>query len=158
MPECVRNSMDTEIQQAYTDTFEHSFDDKGRITVPKEWRRDGFETVLHVIPSSEGCLKVYPGSYLGKKRALLDEEKASINDPRRKALEVLASGIQQVSPDSHHRISIKEKFRQRAALEAKAQTALVGKFDHFEIWNHRKWAEKQEGELTLEAAADLAGF
>jgi len=34
----------------------------------------------------------------------------------------------------------------------------VGKFDHFEIWNHRKWAEKQEGELTLEAAADLAGF
>lgn len=150
--------METTIQQAYTDTFEHSFDDKGRVTVPKEWRREGFETVLHIIPSREGCLKVYPGSYLGKKRALLDEEKAPISDPRRKALEVLASGIQQVSPDSHHRISIKEKFRQQAALKTKEAAALVGKFDHFEIWNHGTWSDNQENELTLEAAAELAGF
>ncbi len=150
--------MEPAIQQAYTDTFEHSFDDKGRVTVPKEWRREGFETVLHIIPSKEGCLKVYPGSYLGKKRALLDEEKAPISDPRRKALEVLASGIQQVSPDAHHRLSIKEKFRQRASLEAKAAAALVGKFDHFEIWNHASWSAMQQDELTLEAAAELAGF
>jgi MraZ protein len=150
--------MESAIQQAYTDTFEHSFDEKGRITVPKEWRGEGFEGVLHIIPSREGCLKVYPGSYLGKKRAQLDEEKAALSDPRRKALEVLASGIQQVSPDGHHRISIKEKFRQHAVLEPKAQAALVGKFDHFEIWNHGTWSDKQEDELTLEAAAELAGF
>ncbi|MEM6821151.1 MAG: division/cell wall cluster transcriptional repressor MraZ [Verrucomicrobiota bacterium] len=148
--------METVIQQAYTDTFEHNFDEKGRITVPKEWRGSGFEDVLHVIPSKEGCLKVYPGSYLGRKRAVLDEEKAPLDDPRRKALEVLAASIQQVSPDSNHRISIKEKFRDRAQLKKAA--ALVGKFDHFEIWDAKAWSAHSADELTLEEAAKLAGF
>lgn len=148
--------METTLQQAYTDTFEHSFDEKGRITLPKEWRRDGFEKVLDLIPSSEGCLKVYPGSYLGNKRKQLDEEKAPVKDPRRKALEILAANIQQVSPDSNNRLSIKEKHRKRAGLGK--QVALVGKFDHFEIWDTEAWAKQQQVEMTLEEAADLAGF
>ena len=148
--------MEFAIQQTYTDTFEHSFDDKGRITVPKEWRGDGFESRLHVIPSKEGCLKVYPGSYLANKRKRLDEDGAPINDPKRKALESLASIIQQVSPDSNHRISIKEKFRQRVGLSKNA--ALVGQADHFQIWDAKKWADRGGDELTLEEVAEQAGF
>lgn len=148
--------MEAAIQQTYTDTFEHSFDDKGRITVPKEWRGDGFESRLHVIPSKEGCLKVYPGSYLARKRAALDESGASLEDPKRKALEALASIIQQVSPDSNHRIAIKEKFRQRAGLSKNA--ALVGRSDHFQIWDADQWSKRGGDELTLEEVAEQAGF
>lgn len=148
--------MEAEIQQSYTDTFEHSFDDKGRITIPKEWRGDGFEAVLHVIPSKEGCLKVYPGSYLANKRKHLDKEGAAIDDPKRLALESLASIIQQVTPDSNHRISIKEKFRQRAGLIKNA--TLVGRSGHFQIWDTTKWAEQGGDDLTLEEVAKLAGF
>jgi len=143
-------------RQAYTDTFEHSFDEKGRITVPKEWRGDGFEEILHVIPSKEGCLKVYPGSYLTRKQTRLDEEQAPLDDPRRKALEALATIIQQVSPDANHRIGIKEKFRQRAGLTKSA--VLAGRSDHFEIWNASTWAERQAEDLTLEKVAELTGF
>jgi MraZ protein len=148
--------MEPVIQQIYTDNFEHSFDDKGRITIPKEWRREGFEEVLHVIPSREGCLKVYPGSYLASKRKRLDEEGAGIDDPRRKALKSLASIIQQVSPDSNHRISIKEKFRQRAGLTKNAN--LVGRSDHFQIWDAARWADRGGDDLTLEEVAEQAGF
>lgn len=140
----------------YTDSFEHAFDEKGRITVPKEWRGDGFESVLHVIPSEQKCLKVYPASFLAGKQAKLESEGAPVNDPRRQALEKLASVIQQVSPDTNHRISIKEKYRQHAGLGKTA--ALVGKFDHFEIWNSEAWAAQSVSEITLEEAAALAGF
>jgi len=148
--------METEIRQTYADTFEHSFDDKGRITIPKEWRGEGFEAVLHVIPSKDGCLKVYPGSFLANKRKRLDEEGAAIDDPKRLALESLASITQQVSPDSNHRISIKEKFRQRAGLNKNA--TLVGRSDHFQIWDADKWGAQGGAELTLEEVAKMAGF
>ncbi len=144
------------MQQTYTDTFEHSFDEKGRITVPREWRGEGFESLLHVIPSEEGCLKVYPGSFLARCRQILDAEKVSSSDPRRKALERLASTIQQVTPDANNRLSIKDKFRRHANL---AKTAvLAGKFDHFEMWDPQAWKQHQDEELTYEAADRIVGF
>ncbi|MEO0454284.1 MAG: division/cell wall cluster transcriptional repressor MraZ [Verrucomicrobiota bacterium] len=141
--------------QAYTDTFEHAFDEKGRITVPKEWRGDGFEVRLHVMPSKEGCLKVYPGSYLARKQAELAANGTTFNDPKRKAFERLASSIQALVVDQNNRMSIKEKFREHAGLKKKA--LLAGAFDHFEVWSPEKWQERA-GESFLEDIAEEVGL
>ena len=54
------------MKEAYTDRFEFSLDDKGRLSVPVEWRGEAFEKRFLVIPSADGCLRVYPASFLGR--------------------------------------------------------------------------------------------
>lgn len=142
------------IKQVYTDTFEHTFDEKGRLTVPKEWRGEGFEIMLDVVPSAEGCLKVYPGSYFAAKIQQLAA--SSFEDPRRKQLERLAPLIQRVRTDEQNRISIKDKLRKQVSLVKTA--VLVGRFDHFEIWDTQAWKADPAGELTFETVMRESGL
>ncbi len=143
--------MENFIKQTYTDRFEHAFDEKGRITIPKEWRGEGFESRLHLMPSRDGCLKVYPGSFLAAKQAELAAAGVSMNDPKRKALEKLAASIQALVIDQNNRVMIKEKYRTLLKLDRKA--LLVGRLDHFEVWHPEDTATQKE-EVMIE---DLAG-
>ena len=143
------------LKLVYTDTFEHAFDEKGRITVPKEWRGEGFETRLYVMPPEPGCLKVYPGSWLAEKMKSLAN--ATVDDPRRKSFERLASQIQGVELDQQNRITIRERMRAAAKLGKNA--VLVGRFDHFEIWSQEKSkADSTVGSLTVDSVLREAGL
>ncbi|MEY5062630.1 MAG: Transcriptional regulator MraZ, partial [Verrucomicrobiota bacterium] len=125
------------MKEAYTDRFEFSLDDKGRVSVPAEWRGEAFEKRFLVLPSEEGCLRVYPASFLGRQLEKLSSEGVTSTDVRRKSLEKLASVMQAAEPDQQGRIMIREKFRQHAGLNR--QAVLVGRLDHFEIWEPRRW-------------------
>lgn len=142
------------MQEAYTDTFEHNFDAKGRVTVPSEWRGDGHSSRLSVFPSQEGCLKIYPASYLAEKAAEL--KGVPMSDPRRKNLERLAAMTQAVSWDQQGRVMIKEKLRSLASLTRAA--VLVGCLDHFEIWDAQSWKNQRGDDLTLEEVAGEVGL
>ncbi|NJK92272.1 MAG: division/cell wall cluster transcriptional repressor MraZ [Blastochloris sp.] len=142
------------MQQVYTDTFEHTFDEKGRITVPREWRGEGFESVLDVVPATEGFLRVYPGSFFAAKIQQLAG--ASFEDPRRRVLEKLAPLIQRVKSDEQNRIMIKDKLRKEAALTKVA--VLVGRFDHFEIWDAAKWKSAAVEDASFEQVMREAGL
>jgi MraZ protein len=114
--------MSTEVRASYTDSFGHAFDAKGRITVPSEWRQPTFEASLFVLPSSEACVRVYPGSWLSE-----IQEKLKIlkdGDPVRRQVQTLASIAQSTTWDQQGRIMVKEKLRQRAGL--KKEAVLVG--------------------------------
>lgn len=142
------------IPEVYTDTFEHAFDAKGRITVPSEWRSEAHEKRLHVLPSQDGCLKVYPASFLSNKaRALAD---APISDPRRKSLEKLSRLAQLAECDQQGRIMIKPHNRTHANLSK--QSVLVGCSDHFEIWDSERWKSHEEIPATLEELLREAGL
>lgn len=145
--------MENFIKQTYTDRFEHAFDDKGRITIPKEWRGEGFETRLHLMPSREGCLKVFPGSFLARKQEELTASGVSMNDPKRKALEKLAASIQALVIDQNNRVMIKEKYRSSLQLTNKA--LLVGCADHFEIWPPEESDEPKEEVMIEDVAGEL---
>lgn len=142
------------MREVYTDLFEHSFDEKGRITVPSEWRSEAHEKRLHIMSSKDGCLKVYPVSYMNE--ALRRFSGATINDPRRKALEELASRIQAVTCDQQGRVMIKKNLREKAGLEKEA--ILVGKFDHFEIWNRKGWSSRADAARSFEEIAEEIGL
>lgn len=142
-------------QEAYTDTFFHAFDEKGRITVPSEWRSPAHETRLLVFPSQDKCLKVYPASWLANQIAKFKD--APVGDPRRKILEKLAGGAQTVVVDGQGRIMVKDKLRAGALLKKKS--VLSGALDHFEIWDAQLWSERDGGtEMTFEQAALEAGL
>lgn len=146
--------MSTEVRASYTDSFGHSFDVKGRITVPAEWRQPFFETSLFILPSSEKCLKVYPASWLGRLQEQVAKLKAA--DPMRKGAENLASTAQSATFDTQGRIMVKEKLREGAGL--KKDVVLVGRLDHFQIWDKAMWQGKEVAEMTVEQALEAIGL
>jgi MraZ protein len=147
-------NMANDTRASYTDTFEHAFDAKGRITVPAEWREESFESRLFVLPSSESCVRVYPESWLGRlqeKTSLLKDA-----DPMRRQVEALASLAQSTTWDQQGRIMVKEKLRQSASL--KKEAVLVGRLDHFQIWNKAGWEAKPSTPTTVEEALSAMGL
>jgi len=150
--------MSEPLKLVYTDTFEHAFDEKGRLTVPKEWRGDGFETRLYIAPpdpdAAKPCLSVYPGSWLASK--LQQIETYPIGDVRRKKFESMAPLIQSVEMDQQNRISIKDKLRLQAGLKKNA--VLVGRFGHFEIWDPEQRKSDADASLSLETILKEAGL
>ena len=143
-----------EVRASYTDCFAHSFDAKGRITVPSEWREAPFEKTLYIFPSKEKCVKVYPASWLGDLQREVSKLKAA--DPQRKGVEDLAMTAQTAMFDGQGRIMVKEKLREGAGL--KKDVMLVGRLDHFQIWDQETFEEKSvSADLTLEGVLEGIG-
>jgi MraZ protein len=146
--------MTPEIRASYTDSFAHSFDAKGRITVPAEWRGGSFEERVFVLPSSDACLRVYPESWLGRIQQQISALKSA--DPQRKRMEDLAMLAQFAACDQQGRIMVKEKLRQGAGLKKDAM--LIGRLDHFQIWDRAKWGALQTAPTTVEEALSAIGL
>ena len=146
--------MSTDVRASYTGTFEHAFDAKGRITVPSEWRWESFESRLFVLPSSDQCLKVYPESWLGRLQEQVSKLKTS--DPMRLGVEVLASKAQSATFDQQGRIMVKQNLRESSGLKKGA--VLVGRLDHFQIWDNTVWQKKDAAKMTVEEALSAIGL
>ncbi|MEM1057760.1 MAG: division/cell wall cluster transcriptional repressor MraZ [Verrucomicrobiota bacterium] len=147
--------MTSPVRGSYLSTFEHSFDAKGRITVPSDWRGENHELNLHVFPSKDGCLKVYPESWLA--RQIAEMATLSLEDPRRKQIEALSRIAQAAKPDAKvGRMMVREGLRRHAGLGKEA--VLVGSGDHFEVWDKQQWTARPAQDLTLEDAAAAAGI
>jgi MraZ protein len=143
-----------EYRASYTDSFAHAFDAKGRITVPAEWREAPFESRLFILPSSETCLRVYPASWFGRLQERVAELKSG--DPSRQGLENLASRAQNAAFDQQGRIMVKEGFRRAVGLKKDAM--LVGRLDHFQIWDKASWDSRQSAPVTVEEALRAMGL
>jgi MraZ protein len=144
----------SEVRASYTDSFSHSFDAKGRITVPAEWRDEPFEKSLFIFPSREKCLRVYPASWLGRLQD--DVAKLKSADPTRMGVEDLAMTAQSATFDTQGRIMVKEKLRASAGL--KKDVMLIGRLDHFLIWDQASWDEKSLAQIPYEDAVAAIGL
>ena len=142
-----------EVRASYTDCFAHSFDAKGRVTVPSEWREAPFEKTLYIFPSKEKCVKVYPASWLGDLQREVSKLKAA--DPLRRGVEDLAMTAQTAMFDGQGRIMVKEKLRESAGL--KKDVKLVGRLDHFQIWDQEKFETQSVASLTVEGVLEGIG-
>jgi MraZ protein len=143
-----------EYRASYIDSFAHAFDAKGRITVPAEWRDVPFENRLFILPSNDKCLRVYPASWFGRLQEKVADMKST--DSSRKWLEDLASSAQNAAFDQQGRIMVKEGFRRAAGLKKDAM--LVGRLDHFQIWDKAMWDSRQAAPVTVEDALSAMGL
>jgi MraZ protein len=146
--------MPNDTRASYTDTFAHAFDAKGRITVPADWRAGSYESRLFVLPSSAKCVRVYPESWLSRLQEQVAQLKSA--DPLRGKMEELAALAQGTTWDQQGRIMVKEKLRQGAGL--KKEAVLVGRLDHFQIWDKAAWDAKQAAPTTVEEALSAMGL
>ncbi|RPI21821.1 MAG: division/cell wall cluster transcriptional repressor MraZ [Chloroflexota bacterium] len=120
--------------------YEHSIDDKGRLTIPARFREllaaegayvtQGFDRNLMVITTS-----AFDELYQRVNQMNLTDSNARL------LKRLIFSNADRVEVDKAGRILIPLFLRQAANLDG--SLAIVGVGDYFEIWSQDMWAEQQ---------------
>jgi MraZ protein len=120
--------------------FEHSIDEKGRITIPAKFRLR-LDAGLVVTKGLEPCLTLYPADAW----AILAEKIASLpitNPTAREFRRQMFSGALDAAPDKLGRIGLPSYLREYANIDN--QATIIGLHDHCEIWNPDQWKERRD--------------
>jgi len=132
--------------------FEHSIDDKGRMTVPAKFRAHLAEGVV-ITKGFDRCLLMYPTTAW---EAIVDKvsrqsiTKANVRELRRQLL----AGASDDVPDKQGRIAIPAKLLEYARIDK--QAIVIGQFDYCEIWNPAEWEQRrQQSDSDPEARAAI---
>jgi MraZ protein len=123
----------------FLNQYRHSFDDKGRLTVPAKFR-DLPEDGVFVIQGLDRNLMVLPPAAF----QVIYERLMALNltDPTARLLRrVILGNASQLDVDSAGRILLPQNLREFAGLNGEA--VLVGQGDYFEIWSPEKWQGQQ---------------
>lgn len=131
----------------------YTFDDKGRITVPKRWRQEGEEESFLLVPDSLGrCLRMM---HRWRFDLIAEEVKQQLGAdlPRyRLFMRNFHSNSIEVTTDKQGRVAIPKEQRDQMKLDG--AVTMVGAGDLIEIWNteafeaHRRH-EQAEYQLHL---------
>ena len=120
--------------------FEHSIDDKGRITVPAKWRPQ-LAGGLVVTKGIDDCLWLYPVDAFAKFAQKVNQ--LSVADPKaRDFRRGFFGGAADAVPDKHGRFVLPPSLREYANIDK--QALLVGLYERCEIWNPDHYRERQE--------------
>jgi MraZ protein len=138
----------------YTGHFERALDDKGRLTLPSDWRRAHDETVTFMAYVSEGHITVLPPDEAQKVRNRIKEIKLS-DKVAQAAATKFSSEAQSFSFDKAGRVILNAQLLERAGIEQKV--VFAGSMTKFKIFSPARWTEMEalaasaEGKNTLEA-------
>ena len=132
--------------------FEHTIDDKNRLTLPAKFRQ-ALAGGLFVTRGMDGCLNAYPLEAWGK---LVDSRLGTL-DPLspegRKLQRFFFAGAAEAVPDRQGRIMLPAALIQHAKLGR--DVVVAGVYDHLEIWDRAAWREQmREVEGSAEHVAE----
>lgn len=135
--------------------YEHSVDEKGRLTIPARFRAELGEEVS-VTRGLDGCLFVYPQDVWH----VLCERVASLPLARRDARifsRMICSGTE-CKLDKQGRILLPTPLRKHAAIES--EVVVVGIDSRLEIWSKERWLEvmAEMEEKSSQFAKQLEGL
>jgi MraZ protein len=135
----------------FLNQYHHSFDDKGRLTIPSKFRELPAEGAF-VVQGLDHNLMVLPPSVF---QVITDRLMGmSLTDPAARLLrQVILGNALQVVPDGSGRILLSQNLRDLADL--KEEVVFVGQGDHFEIWSAELWQKQQEKINDAEANEKL---
>ena len=127
------------IEQMFLNQYHHSFDDKGRLTIPAKFRELPEEGAF-VVQGLDRNLMVLPPAVF---QVLYDRLMAmNLTDPTARLLRrIILGNALQVSPDGSGRILLSQNLRDYAGL--KTDVVFVGQGDYFEIWAPELWKEQE---------------
>jgi MraZ protein len=115
----------------FTGTFTHSLDDKGRLTLPKDFRAQ-LGSGAWLGPGNDGCLCIWPEE---EWRKVAEGVKAMMRDAdpqARAAARLFPAQSHQVTPDAQGRIPIPADLR--AGKKIEKDVVVIGVYDWLEIW------------------------
>lgn len=124
----------------FLNQYHHSFDDKGRLTIPAKFR-DQTAGGVTVVPGLDRDLMVLPPSAFQILYNRLME--LNLTDPDSRLLrEIILGNALQVTPDGSGRILLSPNLRDYAGLQS--DVVFVGVGETFEIWSAEIWQKKQD--------------
>lgn len=134
-------------------SFQHQLDDKGRLSLPAQFRREATDQRFVLVQAYAPALQLYPET---EWLEVEERMQAMLRDPgaRMWVLSVMSNAVE-VAPDAQGRILIPASLRTAGELEG--QALLVGAINKVEIWNPTKFEEAVRGVTTSMAqfASDI---
>lgn len=123
----------------FLNQYHHSFDDKGRLTIPARFRILPAEGAFVIRGFDKNLMVLPPDAF----RVIADRlNSLSITDTSARILRRnILGNAQQVVPDGAGRILLTQNLREFAGLEN--DVVFVGVGDYFEIWSASLWQEQE---------------
>jgi len=123
----------------FLNQYQHSFDDKGRLTIPSKFRELPAEGAF-VVQGLDRNLMVLPPAVF---QVIYDRLMGmSMTDPGARLLRrIILGNALQVVPDGASRILLSPNLKEFADL--KENVVFVGQGDYFEIWSPELWKEQE---------------
>lgn len=124
--------------------FFHSLDGKGRVVLPSTFRRD-LEEGCVVAKGQDGQLVIFAVDDFEAKAAEVMEKPQ--NRSGRRFSRTVFGGADHQDLDKSGRLLVKPDLREFAALEGSTEIAVIGVYDHVELWNKEKFvADRDAGD------------
>ena len=121
--------------------YEHTIDDKNRLTLPAKFRK-AFSDGVVVTRGMDGCLYAYTAAdwheLVGTRLGELDP----LSKEGRTMKRYFFSGASEAEPDKQGRIVVPPALAARAGIGR--EVVVAGVHDHVEIWDRATWREHLE--------------
>jgi len=122
----------------------HSLDGKGRVVMPSGFRRR-LEDGCVITKGQDGQLVIFPAEDFEEKAAEMNSQ--TRDRASRQFARTLFAGADLQTLDKSGRVLVKPDLRDFAKLELATEIAVLGLFDHVELWEkNRHLAEKASGD------------
>jgi MraZ protein len=139
--------------EVFLGEYFHSLDGKGRVVMPSGFRRR-LEDGCVITKGQDGQLLIFAADDFEQKAAEVMERPQDRTG--RRFSRTLFAGADLQTPDKSGRVLVKPDLRQFAGLETGTEIAVLGLFDHVELWGkERHLSEKAAGdEVYLDQEED----
>ncbi|MBN1303935.1 MAG: division/cell wall cluster transcriptional repressor MraZ [Anaerolineales bacterium] len=118
--------------------YQHSLDDKGRLTVPARFR-ELLEGGAYITQGFDRCLMVMTDSYFEEVYKRINA--MNLTDPiARQLRRLILANAYVIEPDKVGRINISPNLREFIGLDSEA--VIAGQGEYFEIWTPELWNEQ----------------
>jgi MraZ protein len=118
--------------------FQHSLDEKGRLTVPARFR-ELLQGGAYITQGFDRCLMVMPGPYFHQVYAHLSALNLADQTARMMRRMILANAYP-LEADKVGRVLVPQHLREFAGLDGEAVVA--GQGDYFEVWTPTAWNDQ----------------
>jgi MraZ protein len=119
-------------------SYQHTIDDKGRISLPAQYRREAADQRFVLVQPYPPALALYPEVEWGAVEERLSEMVSRNQDARLYMLSLMSNAVE-VSPDAQGRILIPQRLKDAAGLDGTVM--LVGAINKIELWDPSKFNE-----------------
>lgn len=119
--------------------FEHTLDDKGRLTLPSKFRGPFLAEAGFLTPNTDGCLALWTQPEFEVQMTEM-QQRVAANPGDRNMVRMWASTAFEVEMDKQGRLALPARLREYADLHS--EVLVLGAIDRVELWDPQRWDEK----------------